>query len=292
MVHRLFPAGERQREAVVEIRVHEDVGNTVLLAGLLPVVQRVPQVDHVVVIALGPPVVSPQDLRASVLTEEDEPGPAQVALGPEHVHVVAHMLPLVLMRLHERVVGCVQLQARQETHARIIDQLRIRARIGPVVEHDHGVLRQQREQLPECLFEVGDIQYVTGHDRQTHGHAGFLIYGQADHDLWPVWPVVAGMPEPHDSSVRRSLEVHRGPVHEHPAEGHPIPLRQLSPPQMGDDMVHIPAQPLDRAVQGLGAGGPKSILRTDVLIVQYRVDPVNRDARHLQGVRDQGDRLL
>ena len=233
MVHRLFPAGERQREAVVEIRVHEDVGNTVLLAGLLPVVQRVPQVDHVVVIALGPPAVSPQDLRASVLTEEDEPGPAQVALGPEHVHVVAHMLPLVLMRLHERVVGCVQLQARQETHARIIDQLRIRARIGPVVEHDHGVLRQQREQLPECLFEVDDIQYVTGHDRQTHGHAGFLIYGQADHDLWPVWPVVAGMPEPHDSSVRRSLEVHRGPVHEHPAEGHPIPLRQLSPPPDG-----------------------------------------------------------
>lgn len=31
MVHSRFPAGERQREAVVEISVDEDVGDTVLL---------------------------------------------------------------------------------------------------------------------------------------------------------------------------------------------------------------------------------------------------------------------
>ena len=158
MVHGRFPAGEYQREAALEVRVHEDVGDTVFLAGLLPIVQYVPH-DLVVVVAFDLPALYLQDVRASVLAEEDEPDPAQVASELQNVHVVAYLLSVALMRLHERVVRRVQLQTRQEAYTGIVDGLSVGARVGPVVEHDHGVLRQQ---LPECLLEVVTSSMLLG----------------------------------------------------------------------------------------------------------------------------------
>lgn len=52
MVHSRFPAGERQREAVVEVSVDEDVGDTVLLPRFLPCCPACSPVDHVVIVAL------------------------------------------------------------------------------------------------------------------------------------------------------------------------------------------------------------------------------------------------
>lgn len=52
MVHSRLPAGECQREAVVEVSVHEDVGDAVLLPRLLPCCLARSSVDHVVVVEL------------------------------------------------------------------------------------------------------------------------------------------------------------------------------------------------------------------------------------------------
>ena len=51
-VHSHFPAGECQREAVVEVSVHEDVGDAVHLPRFLPCCLARSPVDHVVVVAL------------------------------------------------------------------------------------------------------------------------------------------------------------------------------------------------------------------------------------------------
>lgn len=121
-----------------------------------------PQVDHVVVIELGLFAAYPQDVRAHVLAEENEFGPVQVAFELQNVHVIAHMFPVVLMRLHERVSRRVQLQTRQEPHSRNVDDLGIGARVGSVVKYDYRILRHQREQLPEGLLEKCHVRILPG----------------------------------------------------------------------------------------------------------------------------------
>ena len=82
MLHGRFPAGESQREAIMKIGVHKDVGDIVLLPGLLALIQRLPQVDHVVPVALGLPAVYSKD----VLAVEDGVDP--VHRYTRHVHQV------------------------------------------------------------------------------------------------------------------------------------------------------------------------------------------------------------